>query len=74
MSKMPHTAYAIAPIAGQNFGAKLPQRVRDTVWKAIYIESALMAILTLVCQIEPRWFVHFFTKDEQVIEVGARNF
>lgn len=64
-------SFAIAPIAGQNFGAKLPQRVRDTVWKAIYIESALMASLTLLCQIEPRWFVHFFTQDEQVIVVGA---
>lgn len=64
-------SFAIAPIAGQNFGAKLPSRVRDTVWKAIYIESALMASLTLLCQIEPRWFVHFFTQDEQVILVGA---
>jgi putative MATE family efflux protein len=64
-------SFAIAPIAGQNFGAGLASRVRETAWKAIYIESALMATLTLLCQIEPRWFVHFFTKDEQVIVVAA---
>ncbi|MBY0573348.1 MAG: MATE family efflux transporter [Undibacterium sp.] len=65
-------SFAIAPIAGQNFGAKLPHRVRETIWKAIYIESILMAILTLLCQIEPRWMVHFFTQDEQVITVAAQ--
>lgn len=64
-------SFAIAPIAGQNYGARLPARVRETVWKAIYIESVLMALLTLLCQIEPRWFVHFFTEDEKVIVVAA---
>ncbi|MBR7798715.1 MATE family efflux transporter [Undibacterium fentianense] len=65
-------SFAIAPIAGQNFGAKLPSRVRNTVWTAIYIESGLMASLTILCQIEPRWLIHFFTNDEQVITVGAQ--
>ncbi|MFZ6817663.1 MATE family efflux transporter [Undibacterium sp. Ji22W] len=64
-------SFAIAPIAGQNFGARLPQRVRDTVWKAICIESVMMVSLTLICQIEPRWFVHFFSQDEAVVVVGA---
>lgn len=65
-------SFAIAPIAGQNFGAQLPGRVRETVWKAIYIESTLMAILTLLCQIEPRWPVQFFSQDEEVIAIGAQ--
>lgn len=64
-------SFAIAPIAGQNFGAQLPARVRETIWKAIYIESALMLMLSLLCQIEPRWVIHFFTRDEQVIEVAT---
>jgi putative MATE family efflux protein len=65
-------SFAIAPIAGQNFGAKNPQRVRETVWQAIMIESVLMATLTLLCQIQPRWLIHFFAQDEQVIAVGAQ--
>jgi putative MATE family efflux protein len=65
-------SFAIAPIAGQNFGAKLPLRVRETFWTAVSLEAALMACLTLICQIEPRWFIQFFTKDEQVIVVGAQ--
>lgn len=65
-------SFAIAPIAGQNFGAGKPQRVRETIWKAIYIESILMATLTMLCQIEPRWFVQLFTQEQEVIAVGAQ--
>ena len=64
-------SFAIAPIAGQNFGAKQGGRVRETLKKAIYIESVLMLILTLLCQIQPRWFIQFFTQEEAVIEVGS---
>jgi Na+-driven multidrug efflux pump len=30
-----------------------------------------MLVLTLVCQVEPEWFVHFFTKDQAVLAVAA---
>lgn len=65
-------SFAIAPIAGQNFGARLPHRVRATIWTAIMIETLPMAMLTLLCQIEPRWLIQFFTKDAEVIEVAAQ--
>jgi putative MATE family efflux protein len=64
-------SFAIAPIAGQNFGAQQGSRVRETLKKAIYLESVLMLILTLLCQIQPRWFIQFFSQEEAVIEVGA---
>ncbi|MBI3713069.1 MAG: MATE family efflux transporter [Burkholderiales bacterium] len=65
-------SFAIAPIAGQNFGARLAHRVRATIWTAIIIETLPMAILTLLCQIDPGWMIHFFTNDTEVIEVAVQ--
>lgn len=30
-----------------------------------------MIVLTLICQLKPEWFVHFFTKDPAVLAVAA---
>jgi putative MATE family efflux protein len=65
-------AFAVAPIAGQNFGARKPDRVRETFRSAALIGSGLMLVLTLMCQWQPQWFIHFFTHDPQVVEVGAQ--
>lgn len=65
-------AFAVAPIAGQNFGAGKPARVRETLIKAICIESVLMLLLTLMCQINPAWFIRAFASDPAVIAVGAQ--
>ena len=65
-------SFAIAPIAGQNFGARLAQRVRATIWTAIMIETLPMALLALLCQFEPRWLIHFFTTDAEVIDVAVQ--
>jgi putative MATE family efflux protein len=64
-------AFATAPIAGQNVGAKLHDRVRETFHSAEVIGSALMLMLTVICQWRPEWPVHFFTSDPAVIAVGA---
>jgi putative MATE family efflux protein len=65
-------AFATAPIAGQNVGAGLHDRVRHTFHSAEIIGSALMLALTLMCQWRPEWFIHFFTDDQAVIAVGAQ--
>lgn len=65
-------SFAIAPIAGQNFGARLAHRVRATIWTAIMIETLPMALLALLCQFEPRWLIHFFTSDVEVVEVAVQ--
>ena len=65
-------AFAAAPIVGQNFGAKLPQRVRDTFRVAAIIGAVIMLGLTLVCQWRADWFIQFFTTDAAVVEVGAQ--
>jgi putative MATE family efflux protein len=65
-------AFSAAPIAGQNFGAKQPARVRETLRSAALISSALMLLLTLICQWRPELFIHFFTSDLAVVAVGAQ--
>ena len=64
-------AFAIAPLAGQNMGAGRADRVRESFRVAAISCSALMAILTLVCQWEAEFFIRAFTKDPAVILVGA---
>ena len=64
-------AFATGPIAGQNFGAKLPARVRETFWSAVKFNLILMIALTLVCQVRPEWLILFFTKDPVVVETAA---
>jgi Na+-driven multidrug efflux pump len=64
-------AFAAAPIAGQNFGARQPERVRDTFSAAALASCAIMAALTAFCQWQAQWLVRAFTDDAQVIAVGA---
>lgn len=64
-------SFAVAPVAGQNFGAGLPDRVRRTVRDAAVISCSLMLILTLICQWEARWLISPFTPDPAVAEVAA---
>ena len=64
-------SFAVAPVAGQNFGAGHYPRVRETVRVAAIVSSVLMLVLTLVCQWRPQWFIEGFTRDPAVVQVGA---
>jgi len=63
-------AFATAPVAGQNVGAGKPERVRETFRTAVGTLSAIMIVLTLLCQIRPDLLVGFFTDDPAVVAVG----
>jgi putative MATE family efflux protein len=63
--------FAVAPVAGQNFGARQSQRVKDTFWDAAKIASVAMLIFAIVCNIFPAQMVRVFSKDPAVIEVGV---
>ena len=65
-------AFAAAPIIGQNFGARHPQRVRDTFRTAALMCSATMLLLTLFCLWRADIFVRFFTNDPGAVTVGAQ--
>jgi putative MATE family efflux protein len=64
-------AFATAPVAGQNMGAGKPDRVRETFRTSMITLSAIMLMLTLVCQLRPSVFIAFFTNDPAVIATGA---
>lgn len=64
-------AFAVAPVAGQNFGAGRPDRVRRTVRDAAVISSGLMLVLTLACQIWPQALIRPFAPDAEVVEVAS---
>jgi len=60
-------AFAAPAVAGQNFGAKKYQRVRDTfIWSTI-LTCSLMLILTLVCVWQSPLLLQGFTNDKNVL-------
>ena len=61
----------VAPVAGQNFGAQLHDRVRETFRSAVVMSSVLMLVLTIACQWRPEWLIAGFADDPGVIAVGA---
>ncbi|MDZ4778468.1 MAG: MATE family efflux transporter [Alphaproteobacteria bacterium] len=63
-------AFAAAPIAGQNFGAKSFDRVRLTFRQAALIGSAIMAALTLLCQLAPDFMLAPFASDAVTLGVA----
>jgi len=64
-------AFSAAPLAGQNMGAGHLDRVRETFRWAAILGSALMVVLTLVCQWHPELFVQGFTNEAAVVIVAA---
>jgi MATE family, multidrug efflux pump len=64
-------AFAAAPIAGQNFGARLGDRVRQTFYSAATMSAAVMAVLTLLCHVAPAAMIGLFSRDPLVVAVGS---
>ena len=64
-------AFAAPAIAGQNFGAKNYQRVRETfTWTAI-MTCSLMGIITVVCLTQAELMLIGFTDDQEVILISV---
>jgi putative MATE family efflux protein len=59
-------AFAAGPLAGQNYGARRPDRVRETFSKAAWISSFVMIVLTLLAQWRPDWLIAPFSTDPEV--------
>jgi putative MATE family efflux protein len=62
--------FAVAPIAGQNFGARHAERVRETFRSAVILSLAVMLTFALLCHVAPAAMVRFFSSDPQVVAVG----
>jgi putative MATE family efflux protein len=65
-------SFAAAPIAGQNFGARRPERVHETFRWSVMFGASLMLMLTVLCQFEADWFIRFFTSEPGVVAVGTQ--
>jgi putative MATE family efflux protein len=64
-------AFSLAPIAGQNFGARKLERVRETFTWGVGISLAIMTCLGVLMWFEAPWFMRVFTTEEAVVLVGA---
>ena len=63
--------FSVAPVAGQNFGARSRDRVIDTFRKAAYMVSAVMVLLVVICLSAPHALIGVFSKDPAVLAVGT---
>jgi putative MATE family efflux protein len=64
-------AFSLAPIAGQNFGARKLDRVRETFTWGVGVSLVIMSCLGVLMWFEAPWFMQVFTTEEAVVLVGA---
>lgn len=64
-------AFVVAPVAGQNFGARQMDRVRETFRLATMQSMGVMFAAMLLCQWQPEAMVRFFSPEPEVVHVGA---
>jgi putative MATE family efflux protein len=63
--------FAVAPVAGQNFGARHADRVRETFRVAVAMAAGTMLVLVVACHVIPEAMVRVFSSDPRVIAVGV---
>jgi len=64
-------AFATAPVAGQNFGARQATRVREAFSAAAGMAAVVMLVVTVVCHIAPDALIRIFNRDPAVVSYGA---
>jgi len=64
--------FAVAPVAGQNFGARLPHRVRGTFRNAAILAASAMLMLTLVVEFAAVPMIRVFSSDPSAIGVAVK--
>jgi putative MATE family efflux protein len=62
--------FAVAPVAGQNVGARLGTRVKAVFRSACLMVSVYMFVMAILCNIAPAALVRVFSVDAQVVSVG----
>ncbi|WP_440225013.1 MATE family efflux transporter [Dokdonella sp. MW10] len=65
-------AFSVPAVAGQNAGAGLADRVRETFRSAVLMSAVVMFALTLLCQWQPHALIGLLSHEPEVIEVGGR--
>jgi putative MATE family efflux protein len=64
-------SFAVGPVVGQNFGGRRSDRVRQAVFAAIGIASAVMVVLAITVWLTAAGLVRGFSNDPQVIAFGS---
>lgn len=64
-------AFALPAVAGQNFGARRADRVRETLKQGVILECSVMLLLAILCHVAPESMIGAFTSDPEVAEVGV---
>ena len=62
--------FAVAPVAGQNFGAGLRDRVIRTFKDGAVMAAGIMLAWAIVCQVFGHVLISIFSKDPAVVRVG----
>lgn len=62
--------FSVAPVAGQNFGARRADRVKRTFQDAAIMAAAWMFGLAILANVVPGQMVGVFTRDPAVVQVG----
>ena len=62
--------FAVAPVAGQNFGARRAERVRATFYAAAAMAASAMIVFAIAVHLAGAAMVRFFSSDPAVIAVG----
>ncbi len=62
--------FAVAPVAGQNYGARQSERVRATFRAAAVMSTIGMTLFAVLAHIAPAALIGVFTDDPAVIAVG----
>ena len=64
-------AFSVAPVAGQNFGARRGERVRQTFNTAALLGCIMMVALAGAVQIAPLAMLRPFSSDPDVLRIGT---
>jgi putative MATE family efflux protein len=64
--------FAVAPVAGQNFGARQPERVRNTFRSAAVMAAGVMVLWTIICLVAAEPMLRVFSADPQVVAIGEQ--
>lgn len=63
--------FGVAPVAGQNYGARLPARVRRAFRDAAWMAAGVMGAFAVLAAAVPAPMVAFFSSDPAVVYVGV---
>ena len=63
--------FAVAPVAGQNFGARKGARVIQTFREGALMASGVMLVCGVICHLIPGTLIGIFSNDPEVIAVGS---